>query len=82
MVSDGLGLGVGSGLGVGEGDASGFEEAGVCVGVGVAEGSGEGEEVSWGGVVPPADGEASVEGVGAGLTTTVIGVVSSALADC
>ena len=82
MVSDGLGLGVGVGLPVGEGDASGLEEAGVCVGAGVAEGSGEGEEVAGVGVVPPADGEASVEDVGAGLTTTVVGVVSSALADC
>ena len=82
MVSDGLGLGVGVGLPVGEGDASGLEEAGVCVGVGVGEGSGGEEEVTGGGVVPPADGEASVEELGAGLTITVGGVVSSALADC
>jgi hypothetical protein len=69
VVSVWVRVGVGSGLGVGEVDVEEFEEAGVGVGVG---------EVSGAGVGPPVFGEESVE---AGLTTTVVSVVSSALAE-
>jgi hypothetical protein len=73
------------------GELWGWLDCGLDSGDGAAEGEGAGVgddsetvavEVSGKRTDTTTDGAASVEGVGAGLTTTVIGVVSSALADC
>jgi hypothetical protein len=68
----GVGCGLGSGDGAAEGEGAGVGDD--CETVAV--------EVSGKRTDTTTDGEASVEDVGAGLTTTVLGVASSALADC